>query len=216
MIKEFGEPAVEATMEQVGQLFTANIRSNDLAFRYDTTTVAIILGDTAEKEALLAVEKLRKLVADVRMPGQRSASAFYGRDWPRPSCGLRMIRWISSRKSVNRAEQALHDALTQGAGSVSVAGAEPGVGGSSVGAASPRRSLHWHLAIKITHAISALFKWAGVAGDAQPFPIHKNPCVGESPVVIEGLSLIGHPWRGRSRRRRLRFRRRRSARHCWP
>ena len=27
MIKESGEPAVEATMEQVGQLFTANIRS---------------------------------------------------------------------------------------------------------------------------------------------------------------------------------------------
>jgi GGDEF domain-containing protein len=68
MIKEFGEPAVEAVMEQIGQLFTANIRSNDLAFRYDTTTVAIILGDTAEKEALLAVEKLRKLVADVRLP----------------------------------------------------------------------------------------------------------------------------------------------------
>jgi tetratricopeptide (TPR) repeat protein len=44
MIKEFGEPAVEAMMEQVGQLFTANIRSNDLAFRYETTTVAIILG----------------------------------------------------------------------------------------------------------------------------------------------------------------------------
>src|SRR5207253_4913201 len=48
MVKEFGEPVIEATMEQVGQLFTANIRSNDLAFRYDTTTVAIILGDTAE------------------------------------------------------------------------------------------------------------------------------------------------------------------------
>jgi diguanylate cyclase (GGDEF)-like protein len=117
MIKEFGEPAVEATMEQVGQLFTANIRSNDLAFRYDTTTVAIILGDTAEKEALLAVEKLRKLVADVRLPGK---------DQPIPfSAGLAEAVMRTAydpvdivTEVINRAEQALHDALAQGAGSV--------------------------------------------------------------------------------------------------
>jgi GGDEF domain-containing protein len=117
MIKEVGEPGVEATMEQVGQLFTANIRSNDLAFRYDTTTVAIILGDTAEKEALLAVEKLRKLVADVRLPGK---------DQPLPfAAGLAEAVMRSTydpvdivTEVVNRAEQALHDALAQGAGSV--------------------------------------------------------------------------------------------------
>jgi len=117
MIKEFGEPALEAVMDQVGQLFTANIRSNDLAFRYDTTTVAIILGDTAEKEALLAVEKLRKLVADVRMPGK---------DQPLPfSAGLAEAVMRSAydpvdivTEVINRAEQALHDALTQGAGTV--------------------------------------------------------------------------------------------------
>ncbi len=117
MIKEFGEPALEAFMDQVGQLFTANIRSNDLAFRYDTTTVAIILGDTAEKEALLAVEKLRKLVADVRMPGK---------DQPLPfSAGLAEAVMRSAydpvdivTEVINRAEQALHDALTQGAGTV--------------------------------------------------------------------------------------------------
>ena len=38
-------------MERAGQMFAANIRSNDLAFRYDTTTIAILLGETAEKEA---------------------------------------------------------------------------------------------------------------------------------------------------------------------
>jgi diguanylate cyclase (GGDEF)-like protein len=117
MIKEFGETAVEATMEQVGQLFTANIRSNDLAFRYDTTTVAIILGDTAEKEALQAVEKLRKLVADVRLPGKDQPIAF--------TAGLAEAVMRSSfdpvdivTEVINRGEQALHDALTQGAGSV--------------------------------------------------------------------------------------------------
>jgi diguanylate cyclase (GGDEF)-like protein len=117
LIKEFGEPAVEATMEQIGQLFTANIRTNDLAFRYDTATVAIILGDTAEKEALQAVEKLRKLVADVRLPGKDQAVAF--------TAGLAEAVMRSAydpvdivTEVVNRAEQALHDALVQGAGSV--------------------------------------------------------------------------------------------------
>jgi len=117
LIKEFGEAAVEAAMEQVGQLFTANIRSNDLAFRYDTTTVAIILGDTAEKEALLAVEKLRKLVADVRLPGKDQGVQL--------TAGLAEAVMRTAydpvdivTEVINRAEQALHDALTQGAGSI--------------------------------------------------------------------------------------------------
>lgn len=117
MIKEFGEQTVEATMEQVGQLFTANIRSNDLAFRYDTTTVAIILGDTAEKEALLAVEKLRKLIADVRLPGKEQPITFTaGLAEAVMRTGYDPVDIVT--EVINRAEQALHDALTQGAGSV--------------------------------------------------------------------------------------------------
>src|SRR5581483_10377323 len=73
MLKEFGEEAVEAMMERIGQLFSTNIRTNDLAFRYELTTIAIILGDTAEKEGLRAVEKLRKLLSEVRLPGKDKA-----------------------------------------------------------------------------------------------------------------------------------------------
>jgi len=67
MLKEHGEKAVEAAMQKIGQLFAANIRQNDLAFRYEMTTIALILGETLEKEALLAVEKLRKLLVDVKL-----------------------------------------------------------------------------------------------------------------------------------------------------
>jgi len=117
LIKEFGEPAVEATMEQIGQLFTANIRTNDLAFRYDTTTVAIILGDTAEKEALLAVEKLRKLVSEVRFPGKDQPAPFTaGLAEAVMRTGFDAVDIVT--EVINRAEQALHDAVTQGAGSV--------------------------------------------------------------------------------------------------
>ena len=70
LIKEYGEAAATGVMEQVGQLFAANIRTNDLAFLYEATTVALVLGDTGEKEALLAVEKLRRLVSEVRFPGK--------------------------------------------------------------------------------------------------------------------------------------------------
>ncbi|HXY48784.1 MAG TPA: diguanylate cyclase [Terriglobales bacterium] len=117
LCKEFGEPAVEAMMEQVGQLFSANIRTNDVAFRYDTMTVALILGDTAEKEGLLAVEKLRKLIAEVRLPGKDQPVTF--------TAGLAEAVMKANydpvdvvTEVINRVEQALHDALAQGLGSV--------------------------------------------------------------------------------------------------
>jgi diguanylate cyclase (GGDEF)-like protein len=67
MLKEHGEKAVEAAMQQISQLFAANIRQNDLAFRYEHTTIALVLGETSEKEALMAIEKLRKLLSDVKL-----------------------------------------------------------------------------------------------------------------------------------------------------
>src|SRR6185437_6497599 len=54
MLKEHGEKAVEAAMQQIGQLFAANIQKNDLAFRYGKTTIALVLGETGEKEAVMA------------------------------------------------------------------------------------------------------------------------------------------------------------------
>jgi diguanylate cyclase (GGDEF)-like protein len=117
LLKEFGEEVVEATMEQIGQLFSANIRSNDLAFRYELTTIAIILGDTAEKEGLLAVEKLRRLLADVRLPGK---------DQPIPlTAGLAEAVMRQQYDAVdivteviNRAEQAVQTAIAEGPGKV--------------------------------------------------------------------------------------------------
>jgi diguanylate cyclase (GGDEF)-like protein len=115
MTKEFGEAAVQATMQQVGQLFAANIRQNDLAFRYETTAIAIILGETAEKEALMAVEKLRKLLAEVRLPGKNEPVLF--------TAGLAeaVVRQQYDpvdivTEVINRADHALEAALAQGVG----------------------------------------------------------------------------------------------------
>ena len=73
LIKEYGEQAVAADDGADRAAVSANIRTNDLAFRYEATTVALVLGDTGEKEALLAVEKLRRLLAEVRFPGTEPA-----------------------------------------------------------------------------------------------------------------------------------------------
>lgn len=121
MVREYGENEVQAMMERVGQLFAANIRSNDLAFRYDTTTIAILLGETAEKEAMLAVEKLRKIIAPVRLPAKEA-----GKEQPALfSAGLAeaVIRAEYDPADVvteviNRAEHALGQAMAQGPGKI--------------------------------------------------------------------------------------------------
>ena len=121
MIKEYGEAEVQRVMERAGQLFAANIRSNDLAFRYDTTTIAILLGETAEKEALLAVEKLRKIIADVRFPAKDSGTGPAAQF----SAGLAeaVIRTEYDpvdvvTEVINRAEHALAQAMAQGPGKI--------------------------------------------------------------------------------------------------
>src|SRR5579871_1930570 len=120
MIKEYGEAEVQAVMGRIGQLFSANIRSNDLAFRYDTTTIAIVLGETAEKEATLALEKLRKIIGNVHFPAkdetETGQSALF-------SAGLAEAVIRSEydpvdivTEVINRAEQALALAMNQGPG----------------------------------------------------------------------------------------------------
>ncbi len=115
LIREYGEQAVTAVMDQIGQLFSQNIRTNDLAFRYEATTVALLLGDTGEKEALLAVEKLKRLLGEVRFPGKDKGVEF--------SAGLAqavMRQHFDPADIVtevaNRADHALELAVAQGPG----------------------------------------------------------------------------------------------------
>jgi diguanylate cyclase (GGDEF)-like protein len=122
LVKEFGEAALESTMEKIGQQIAANIRTNDLAFRYDLTTIAIILGETAEKEAMLALEKLRKIIAAVHLPTKDGSNKPHGMEF---SAGVAEAVVRDSydpldivTEVINRAEQALDAAVAQGAGKV--------------------------------------------------------------------------------------------------
>ena len=69
MVKELGEAQVENMMQQLGQSIASHIRQNDVAVRYDLTTIALVLSDTTEKNAFLVVDKMRKVLAPIKIPG---------------------------------------------------------------------------------------------------------------------------------------------------
>jgi diguanylate cyclase (GGDEF)-like protein len=117
MIKEFGEAAIEAAMQRIGQLFAANIRQNDLAFRYDTTSVAMVLGETAEKEALMAVDKLQSILSEIHVSESKMPIPFAA------GVAEAVIRQEYDAvdivtEVINRAEQALDAAVHHPAGVV--------------------------------------------------------------------------------------------------
>jgi len=117
LVKEFGEAAVEGAMQQVGRICSANMRQNDLAIRYDTTTVALVLGAVGEKGALSAANHLRKLLSEVGMPGREEPIPF--------ACGVAeaVIREDFDpvdivTEVINRAEYALDTSIAQGGSKV--------------------------------------------------------------------------------------------------
>ena len=65
--RERGEEAVESMLQQIGQLVSSHIRQNDVAVRYDLTTVALILADTDDKNVLFTLDRLRTLLAELRL-----------------------------------------------------------------------------------------------------------------------------------------------------
>jgi len=69
LAKEIGEAQVESMMQQIGQALASHIRQNDVAVRYDLTTIALVLSDTTEKNAFLVVDKMRKVLAPTKVPG---------------------------------------------------------------------------------------------------------------------------------------------------
>lgn len=104
-------------MQEVSQVLTANIRQNDLAFRYDAAAVAVVLGETAESEALLAFEKLRKLLGQVKVPGKDEALPISG-GVAEVVIKQQFDPVDSVTEVINRVEQALDSAVKQGPGKV--------------------------------------------------------------------------------------------------
>jgi len=69
LTKEVGEAPLAAMMQQIGQTICAHVRQNDVAIRYDTTSIALLLSDTDSKKSFLVVEKMRKVLNPNKIPG---------------------------------------------------------------------------------------------------------------------------------------------------
>jgi GGDEF domain-containing protein/tetratricopeptide (TPR) repeat protein len=67
--REAGEAGIEGLMQSIGQTICSHIRQTDTAIRYDKTTIALVLGDTNDKNAFFVVEKFRKALATTHVPG---------------------------------------------------------------------------------------------------------------------------------------------------
>ena len=121
LVKQFGQEAVEAMMQQIGRSLAGHTRQNDFAFRYETATVALILGDTGEVNALQAVEKFRTLLKNTHWPNQADPVQFatgVAEAVIRPQFDPVDI----VTEVINRAEQALDLALCDETAGVQVLG----------------------------------------------------------------------------------------------
>ena len=112
--KEQGEAAAENMMQRLGQVVAANVRQNDLAFRYSANAIAIVLGETAEKEALLVSEKMRRVMG-AALPDKQPASQF--------NAGIAEAVMRQEFEAVdivteliNRAERSLEKSVSEGPG----------------------------------------------------------------------------------------------------
>jgi diguanylate cyclase (GGDEF)-like protein len=108
------DSAAESTMQRLGQLVAANVRQNDLAFRYAANAIAIVLGETAEKEALLVVEKMRRLISTAMSEKQLAASFNAGAAEAVLRQEFDPVDIVT--EVINRAERALEKAVAEGPG----------------------------------------------------------------------------------------------------
>ena len=114
LAKEQGEAAAESVMQRLGQVVAANVRQNDLAFRYSANAIAIVLGETAEKEALLVSEKMRRVMGSA-VPEKQLATQFnagIAEAMMRPEFDAVDI----VTELINRAERSLEKAVAEGPG----------------------------------------------------------------------------------------------------
>ena len=115
LAKEHGEAAVESMMQRLGQVVSANVRQNDLAFRYSGNTIAVVLAETAEKEALLVVEKMRRAISSAIAEKQLAESFNAGVAEALLRQDFDAVDIVT--EVINRAEKALEKSSAEGPGS---------------------------------------------------------------------------------------------------
>jgi diguanylate cyclase (GGDEF)-like protein len=112
--KEQGEAAADNLMQRLGQLVAANVRQNDLAFRYAANAIAIVLGETGENEALRVVEKMRRLITTAI--GEKQIAASFNSGIAEAVVKQQFDPVDIVTEVINRVERALEKAVAEGPG----------------------------------------------------------------------------------------------------
>jgi GAF domain-containing protein/tetratricopeptide (TPR) repeat protein len=69
LMKSLGDAGVQRFVQQVSKVLTPALRQNDISIRYSPLSVVVVFPDTALPQAGLAVEKVRRVLAQVRVNG---------------------------------------------------------------------------------------------------------------------------------------------------
>ncbi len=64
--KTLGDAGMQKYVQQIGKAISANLRQNDIAIRYTPVSVAVLFPGTALAQGALAVEKLRRVLMDIK------------------------------------------------------------------------------------------------------------------------------------------------------
>jgi diguanylate cyclase (GGDEF)-like protein len=117
LVRDAGEAAVEAMMQQIGQTIAGHIRQNDVPVRYDLTRVALVLSDTNEKNSFFVVDKLRKALEGTHVPGKNTPLTMtVGIAEAVVNAQFDPVDIVT--EVINRADAALDSARAEGANSV--------------------------------------------------------------------------------------------------
>jgi tetratricopeptide (TPR) repeat protein/GGDEF domain-containing protein len=74
LMKLLGDAGVQRFVLQVGKALTPALRQNDISIRYSPLSIVVVFPDTALPQAGLAVEKVRRALAQVRADGAEATS----------------------------------------------------------------------------------------------------------------------------------------------
>ncbi len=66
-VRQLGEDTIQQFMQEAAQAVISHLRQNDVGVRYDAITVAIILPDTKAKDTLTVVDKVRRVVSNIKI-----------------------------------------------------------------------------------------------------------------------------------------------------
>jgi GAF domain-containing protein/Flp pilus assembly protein TadD len=112
LVKTLADAGVQRYLQQVAKALQSSLRQNDVAVRYSPFSIAVVFPDTALPQGGLAVEKLRRLVAQVKLDGAPT---------PNICCavcevplGLRFDAVDGVTEVINRLEAAMDQARQEG------------------------------------------------------------------------------------------------------